>query len=359
MRVLFLPKYGRRAASSRLRFFQFVPYLERLGVACCVSPLFNDDYVARRSRMKAGAARAAGMARLVRAFAQRARVLRSASQFDLVFMHCEVFPYLPPVLEKRLIHCHVPYIVDYDDAIFHTYDLHRNPLVRRVLSNKISTVLRGSAGVIAGSAYLAEYARKVNERVWVLPTVVDLDRYPVSSQIDHHVPFTVGWIGSFSTADYLKLIEEPLAAFCAGGRAGFVAVGAARPDLRVEPMEFSPWSEKTEAQECLRFDVGIMPVPDTPWARGKCGYKLIQYMAAGLPVIASPVGVNADIVEPDANGFLATTAQDWREALEALRADPAEARRMGRQGRRKVEAEYCLSVTAPQLLQKMRECATG
>jgi glycosyltransferase involved in cell wall biosynthesis len=358
MRVLFLPKYGRRAASSRLRFFQFLPYLESRGVICQVAPLFDDDYVARRGRTKAGAARAAGLARLAGAFARRARLLRNARDFDLVFMHCEAFPYMPSVLERYMARHRLPYLVDYDDAIFHNYDLNTNPLVRHLLGNKIADILRGAAGVIAGSEYLAEYARRVNDRVWVLPTVVDLDRYPVNVQTQSHVPYTVGWIGSFSTASYLKLVEEPLRMLSkAGGK--FVAVGARRPDLDIEPMEFRAWSEETEIADGLSFDVGIMPVPDTPWARGKCGYKLIQYMACGLPVVASPVGVNCDIIEPGRTGFLAGTATEWQKSLETLRTNVSEARQMGQQGRRKVEEKYCLAVTAPQLLQRMRECTTG
>jgi glycosyltransferase involved in cell wall biosynthesis len=199
----------------------------------------------------------------------------------------------------------------------------------------------------------------VNGRVWILPTVVDLDRYPENPQIGHHVPFTVGWIGSFSTTPYLKQVEEPLRTLCAGGDATFVAIGAKRPDLDVAPMEFRAWSEETEIQDGLGFDVGIMPVPDTPWARGKCGYKLIQYMACGLPVVASPVGVNCDIVETGRNGFLAETPQEWGKALATLRSDERAARQMGQQGRRKVEEKYCLAVTAPRLLDRMRETVAG
>jgi glycosyltransferase involved in cell wall biosynthesis len=356
MRVLFLPKYGQRAASSRLRYYQYLPYLESQGIQCTVSPLFDDEHV---KRLGLSRGKVAGVGRVLRSLTRRARVIRSAGKFDLVFMHCEAFPYLPPVLERLLVAQKTPYLVDYDDAIFHNYDLNPNPLVRRALGNKIAKVLRGAAGVIAGSDYLAEYARRVHSRVWVLPTVVDLERYPKNPRTRHHVPFAVGWIGSFSTTPYLNIVEEALSTFCTGEQAKFVAVGARRPDLDVESMEFRPWSEEAEVEDGLSFDTGIMPVPDTPWARGKCGYKLIQYMACGLPVIASPVGVNCDIVEPGRNGFLADTPQAWRKALEALRGDEQVSRRMGQQGRRKVEENYCLAVTAPCLLGRMRECAAG
>jgi glycosyltransferase involved in cell wall biosynthesis len=127
------------------------------------------------------------------------------------------------------------------------------------------------------------------------------------------------------------------------------------PDVRVEIL---PWSEETEVALLQTCDVGIMPLPDEPWTRGKCGFKMIQYMACGLPVVASPVGVNKEIVEHGVNGFLAVTNDEWLTALSTLRDNPELRRKMGAAGRRKVEEKYCLQVTAPQyvkLLQSMIE----
>src|SRR5205807_2806167 len=129
----------------------------------------------------------------------------------------------------------------------------------------------------------------------------------------------------------------------------FVVVGAREAALDGVPAEFRPWSEATEVEDILRFDVGIMPLPDQPWERGKCGYKLIQYMACARPVIASPVGANSEIVEHGVNGFLATTDEDWRSALDMLHAAPELRARLGAAGRRKVETAYSTRVTAPRL----------
>ncbi|MDX1932711.1 MAG: glycosyltransferase family 4 protein [Capsulimonadales bacterium] len=357
MRLLLLPKYGRRAASSRLRYFQYVPYLESQGIVCTVSPLFEDEYVARRSRSRGGAAKAAGLLGLAQAFVRRAQAIRSARGFDLILMHCEAFPYLPPILERQLQRLGVPYAVDYDDAIFHNYDLHRRAIVRRVLGGKIASVLRGASAVIAGSEYLAEYARRVNDQVHVLPTVIDTERYGLSARpVSVGNEFRIGWIGSFSTMPYLRLIEEALAGYCREGKARLTVVGAGKMDLSVSPVEFREWSEATEVNDCRAFDVGIMPLPDTPWARGKCGYKLIQYMGCGLPVIASPVGANNDIVRSGENGFLAKTTAEWQEALETLRKDPVLARTMGETGRRLVEERYSLRATAPELKRILETC---
>jgi glycosyltransferase involved in cell wall biosynthesis len=140
------------------------------------------------------------------------------------------------------------------------------------------------------------------------------------------------------------------------GVARFTAIGIDAAALGL-PMDSVPWSEQTEAQDIARLDVGIMPLVDAPFERGKCGYKLIQYMACGLPVVASPVGVNRQIVEHGVNGFLAETPEQWATALRTLCADPALRARMGAAGRRKVEQHYSLQVTAPRLVQILRRAA--
>jgi glycosyltransferase involved in cell wall biosynthesis len=156
--------------------------------------------------------------------------------------------------------------------------------------------------------------------------------------------------GSSSTARYLRDIAPALARVCRDGRARVRLVGSGSVDLPGVPVEGVGWREETEVDEIRGFDVGIMPLPDAPWARGKCGFKLIQSMACGLPVVASPVGVNAEIVEDGGNGFLATTQDAWKAALMRLAGDEALRRRMGQAGRQKVEARYCLQVTAERLV---------
>ena len=122
-----------------------------------------------------------------------------------------------------------------------------------------------------------------------------------------------------------------------------------RSTLPAVPTEHVPWTEAAEVAAIAEFDVGIMPLADEPWERGKCGYKLIQYMACGLPVVASPVGVNRQIVEHGVNGFLAETPTQWDEALRTLLADPALRQRMGQAGRQKVERQFSLQVTGPKV----------
>jgi len=137
----------------------------------------------------------------------------------------------------------------------------------------------------------------------------------------------------------------------------FRAVGAAMQPETVGSLEILPWTEDTEVSLIQNMDIGVMPLPETPWTRGKCGYKLIQYMACGLPVVASPVGVNCEIVEHGVNGFLAETNEEWRSAVETLLSDADLRRRMGAAGRKKVEDSYSLQVWGPRVAQMLRQVA--
>jgi glycosyltransferase involved in cell wall biosynthesis len=246
--------------------------------------------------------------------------------------------------------------VDYDDATFHWYDAHRNGLMRRFLGQKIDRVMRDAALVIVGNDYLAARARQAGaKRVEFLPSVVDLKRYGSGvRQEEDSEGFTVGWIGSPVTVHYLKLVESALIQVCKNGSTRIIVVGAKRAPLDGLNLETRPWSEDTEVEDIQSFDVGIMPLADTPWEQGKCGYKLIQYMACWKPIVASPVGINQKIVENGINGFLAVTTDEWICALEKLRNNYQCRRDMGKRGRSKVEMEYSLQIMAPRLESLLR-----
>jgi glycosyltransferase involved in cell wall biosynthesis len=208
--------------------------------------------------------------------------------------------------------------------------------------------MRDAAIVVAGNDYLAARARAAGAReVVVVPSVVDLDAYPMTPPIAAAVP-VIGWIGSPSTEGSLDAVAGALARVCAGGRARVVLVGAREGRRRWPfPCEVRPWIPGGEAAAIAGFTVGIMPLPDDPWSRGKCGYKLVQYMACGRPAVASPVGANRDIVVPDVTGLLATSEEEWEQALARLLGDDALRARLGRAGRAHVESGYALQRTAP------------
>lgn len=347
MNLFLFTKYTRAGASSRYRSYQYLPALEAAGIRCIVSPLFDDDYLAHKY-----AHGRAHPAAVLRAFIRRLRAVLAVPRCSVVFIEYELLPYFPALLERWLAWRGCRLVTDYDDALFHQYDEHRSTGVRHLLGNKIATVMRLSHTVIAGNAYLADYARRAGApRVEIIPTVIDLDRYPVKPAADNSAEFIIGWIGSPSTAPYLHAIAPALAEICKDGRARVRLIGSGHIDLPGVPMEILPWHEETEVAEIRRFDVGIMPLPDEPWARGKCGFKLIQYMACGVPVVASPVGVNTEIVEHGVNGRLADIPAAWIAALREFQPDSEVRQRSGQAGRSKVERQYCLQVTAPGLIE--------
>ncbi len=358
LRILVLTRYGRLGASSRLRFYQYLPYLEQHGIRFTVAPLLDDHYVAG---LYAG--RSKNFVSLAAAYLARiARTLMSR-HYDLVWLEYELLPWLPAWPERVLHIMCVPYLVDYDDAIFHRYDHHSRAVIRRLLGHKIDTIMKQAAGVSAGNDYVISRARRAGARnVHYLPTVIDLDRYRVADETSADAQsagtFRIGWIGSPITAKYLTLVNQALAAFSRDkSDVCFVVIGSSPQDLPGVQTEFHPWTEDTEVGLLKSVDVGIMPLTDNLWERGKCGYKLIQYMACGKPVIASPVGVNRQIVERGKNGFWADSIPEWIQILETLYKDRSLLRQMGQAGRAMIERNYCLQVTAPQLLTLIQQLA--
>lgn len=353
VRVLALPRYGVLGASSRMRLYQYLPVLEQAGLRVEVQPLFDD--AALSVRYLTGRY---GFLSALQCYASRVLSLTRAKQFDLIWIEKEALPWWPQWFELTLLHG-TPYVLDFDDAVFHNYDQHRLGLVRHLYGPRLDGLMARAALVIGGNDYLASRAKRAGApRVEVLPTVIDLERYSGSrtaKQEADDLPRII-WIGSPSTARYLELLREPLQSLSL--RVPFVLrVIGADVDLPGVKMECVQWTQATEVASISDGTVGVMPLLDSAWERGKCGYKLIQYMACGLPVVASPVGVNTEIVEDGANGFLADAAEDWATALERLLTDAELCSRMGREGRQRVESRYCLQVTGPRMAELLNHAA--
>jgi glycosyltransferase involved in cell wall biosynthesis len=350
VKVLLLSRYGPLGASSRVRYLQYLPYFFEHGVAVEVAPLFSDTYL-RALYTDENRVREA-----FSGYLHRLRTFLRARRFDVVLIEKELFPFAPAWFERLLRAMGVPYVVDFDDAIFHRYDRNHRILVRWLLGRKIDAVMRHAAVVVAGNEYLAERARQAGAgRVEIVPTVVDTKQYTPQNERANSVPI-VGWIGTPETSHYLSPLVPVFEALQREIPVRFVAVGARAEDFAGTPVETWPWSEKTEVGAIQQFDIGIMPLQDLPWERGKCGYKLLQYMACGVPVVASPVGVNREIVQHGDNGFLADTSEQWQKSLLALLREGANGRRaMGAVGRERVREWYSLDAQAPRLLEAVRE----
>lgn len=342
--LLILSRYGAKGASSRLRSFQYIPALELAGFKVTVSSFFDDDYLETLYN-----SRRRDKSHILRAYWRRIKALLMAHRYSVLWIEKETLPFLPSFFEAWLAARNVPYVVDYDDATFHTYDQHPSPWVRRLLGNKLDALLKGAQCVMVGNSYLESYVRQHGaNRIERIPTVVDIERYsflpePVADEL------RIGWIGSPSTSKYLEVVRPVLEALAKRRAIRLVTIGApALEDFQL-PLEQHAWSEETEGMLLSSLHVGIMPLVDDPWERGKCGYKLIQYMACGRPVIASPVGMNVDIVNDDV-GFLAGVEREWAMAFETLATDAEKRAQMGIKARQTVQNQYSLQVLSSKLI---------
>jgi len=272
----------------------------------------------------------------------RRHLYATAGQYDAVLLQRKLLQ----AREIRLLRRYAKKIFfDVDDAVMYP-GARRNPIHRWRIWRRFRAHVPRLDLVVAGNEYLADIFRRSGARALVLPTVVDARRYQVKSHSPTRSPALV-WIGSKSTLGYLNHAASALAQSAArvSGLRLIVIADQAPTDLPL-PVEHVPWSLDTEAAALCRGDIGIAPMPADRWTLGKCGFKILQYMAAGLPVIASPVGANAQIVLPGQTGFLPQSAAQWADAVASLAADPQLRHTKGSAGRQRVEQEYSLQRAA-------------
>ena len=327
---------------------QFVPALQAAGFEVKSHPFFPDRYL-HRYFADGGKDKWAA----IEAHLRRIGTLLRAKA-DIMWIEKEAFPYLPATAESLVALRRTPYVIDFDDPIFHNYDQSGSGLVRQLLVDKLKPLIAGSAAIFAGNDYLADYALAAGaERVLDIPTVVDPHRYPVRPSPDDGL-VKIGWIGTPANARYLAPVIAAMNALADRHALKLVTIGAEAVPGLIAPQENLPWTEQDEGELLSGIDLGVMPLVDSPWERGKCGYKLIQYMAAGKPVIASPVGVNSRIVTPEV-GLLASDEREWIAAIDRLANDRNMRSAMGGQARRRVEQHYSLQAIAPAIVAAFRQ----
>ena len=347
IKVLGLALYGPLAASHRYRLGQYVSGLAGMGIDLHINHLMGDDYL--RARFNGGSLPLVAM---LKDGLGRFEDLWRQNDYDIVMLQCELIPLMPGWLERALIR--KPYLYDFDDAFYLKYRSGRMRLAEPLLGRKFDSVIMGASAVTAGNHVLANYAKRHNTNTHYLPTVVDTTRYlPKTTSRDSPI-FTVGWIGSPSTAIYLSELIAPLSVIGQEGAVRFIVIGGKAPKIpNVSVIELD-WHEHAELDLINSFDVGVMPLPDDDWARGKCAFKLIQYMACALAVIASPVGANVDVVNAEC-GLLASTSQEWLDALRLMRDQPTVRAKMGEAGRARVVQDYSLHQNLPVLASVIRK----
>ncbi len=351
LQVLLFTRYGRTGASSRLRFLQYAARLDEYDIDVHPAPFLDDDYL---RELYAG--RRPSMKRILGFYSERLRQIVRAQDFDVVWIEKEVLPWVPHWVGMTALGS-LPTVVDCDDAWHLRYSESPNPLVRCALGKKLERIAKRADFVIVANKFLQSWAENAGARhVTCIPTVVDLRRYP-RAPLPAAEPFTIGWIGTPETAPYLDTIKGALRQVLAKANTRLLLVGAKQPFLPEHDVETQPWSEASETSLLNRMHVGIMPLAQGAWEYGKSGYKLVQYMAAGRPVVASPVGVNCDVVEDGVNGFFAATEEEWVERLEQFRGNLALSAAMGAAARETVEKSFSLSATVPKVAEILRSAA--
>lgn len=350
MRVTALTKYDREAASTRQRFLQYIGPLADAGIELTYRPLIHDAYV----RSLATGERWSKIS-LLRAYAERLIGLMLRSRSDLLWIHAELFPYLPAGIDRLVFRSGKPVVYDCDDAFFVRYDEHPNGVVRGLLSGKIQSLMAGATAATCGNEFLRAYASRFCKESLLFPTIVDTRIYepPPASATGMLI---IGWIGSPSTWPNVRPLLPVLHAICEefGVRFRVVGAGNAARDDVFPGMELLPWSEDREVTDVQSFDVGISPLLDEAFQRGKSGYKLIQYMACGIPSVASPVGANKEVLNSDC-GIFAMTPDEWRSALGRLLDDAALRQRLGSAARERAVGHYSLHVHAPRLIRLFKQ----
>jgi hypothetical protein len=332
VKALFLTRYGYLGASSRYRVYQYVDYLESEGIKCRIIPFFADTLISKVSYVT--------------------RMLPGALWADVVFLQKVLFreDYL-----GVLMRFNDALVFDFDDAMYAAVESQaERPGAAQVMENvrrKLANTLRKSSQVIAANDTLAAFARSYSDAVTIIPTSIDVQRYPLKSQGAGSAVVTLGWIGGPGGIYYLDSIKSVFTRLARryGGKVRLVLVGVAPDEMGGIEFTARPWRLESEIEDLLSFDIGIMPLVDSERARGKSSCKAIQYMGVGIPAVCSPVGAAATVVRDGVNGFHATSEEEWLEKLSLLIEDADLRQEMGRRGRLIAEQEYSIQSNAPRL----------
>ena len=363
MKVLFLLPYPLNSApSQRFRFEQYFRYLDKIGAEYKVQSFLAEK--AWEVLYKKGNIWQKFWG-VLRGFLGRDWQMLNLTPFDLVFIHREAAPIGPPLYEWWIAKVWKKKIIyDFDDAIWLPNTSDENSLVAELKwHSKVANICKWAWKVSAGNAYLANYARSYNDNVVVMPTTIDLG-YHNSSSSGSGLPagvhgkkegsglkdLVIGWTGTHSTLPYLDLVFNTLDILSSKLNFQFLIISNQPPNKQLANGSWQLWQKETEIENLNKIDIGIMPMPDDQWTRGKCGFKALQFMALGKPVVASPVGVNTEIIEDGKNGFLANSEDEWIDKLLRLIEDPELRESLGKAGRQTVLERYSVEANKGKFL---------
>jgi len=348
LKILFLTLYDEQWADSRVRVYQYLPFLDDRGIGYKVIPIISKDLFRHgklRYYLSAG----------LNALFKWLEVIFLGFKYDAILVSNLL---LPLHLEKMIRFSNRNVVYNFCDALYTGYDAQyaaRDPV--RILLNRfgkiwLSRILRTSRHVLVENEQNRQFASHFCPNVSVITGPIDTERYvPRESRKSNFSSIVIGWIGGPSTTPYLGILENAFRNLSQKySQIVIELIGAA--ELKVEGVQIviKKWDYESEVSNLQNFDIGIMPLPDNEWTRGKGGYKLLQYMACGIPCVASPVGVNADIIQDGFNGFLARSEEEWIEKLSLLIESPDLRQKMGENGRIIAEERYSIKANIHRFL---------
>jgi len=330
MKILFLVQ-DLDVAASRYRVLQYLPYLKEHGVQATVLPF-------------------------QKGFFKKLKLFKSVNEYDILFIQRKRFP----ILWLKYIRKNARRIVyDFDDSVMYRNSKAANP-ESNTRVKMFKNMVNASDYVIAGNEYLQKNTTPFTHNVTIIPSPIDMSLYPLKKYSEKNDNITLGWIGATGSIHYLEKMKPV-----------FEALSKKYEDLRLKiicnvffdcdniTVEKKLWSEQEEVADIQSLDIGLMPLMDDPWSHGKCGLKILQCLATGVPVVCSPAGVNKEIVKNGVHGFWANTREEWIEKLEILINDPDRRERMGMEGRKRVIEHYSLEANAPRMLKIFQQLSSS
>lgn len=340
MNILILSKYERNGASSRVRTYQYIDELQthNTNLKFKISPLFSNTYVKNLYSRKNN------FTEILKSYLRRLLIFIFISKkYDFIYIEKEVFPFLSSVFEIILKKRGFKYIVDYDDAVFHNYDKHQLWIIRFLFSSKVSRIIKNSYKTVTGSKYLYNYATNFSKHIELIPSTVSLEKYQNVVPQSSNQKIIIGWIGTPKTSKFLIPYLDLFNELQKNRNVEFRFIGLSTNFFNKKyNFKYVKWQEQSEAHDLNEIDIGIMPLDEDEFSKGKCAYKLIQFMALKKPVVASDVGANNYVVKHEVSGFLAANNAQWKEYLIKLIEDENLRQSLGIHGFESFKKDYSL-----------------
>lgn len=347
MKVLFIVPYPREGPSNRYRVEQYLPYLKNAGISYTLRPFVGPQYY--RILYKKGKRMLKTLYFLQSAFNRIIDIFRGLKH-DVIFIHIEAFPFGPPFIEWFFFKIKKPIIFDFEDAIYLNRKGARNFFK---IPGKFFKIVKMSRHIIVCNNYLKEFLLPYNPNITVIPTSIDIDRFmpKADKAMDNRKKPVIGWVGSHSTLPLLLELEDIFKRLSRSHSFTLKIIGGGR-DISIDGVDIinEDWSLNREIENFQGIDIGVYPLPDNEWAKAKTPFKTVQYMSVGIPVVASNVAGNKDIIQDGQNSFLCSNDKEWVNKLSLLIEDTGLRKRLGEAGRRTVEERFSLAVNMPKFL---------